>query len=1342
MDQSPQIMNPSKDTPKWIASAAGNSAWRLFCNSAIAAAAGLMTHAHAASYTWVSPGAGTYAWESSNWDLSPDYPSLASDVANIAPAANATILEVGSSSITLGSLNFGTGGVNTIQGASGATAGTLVFDNGGSNATLTRGDVGTTNGGTMKFTTYQLNSSLNVDYSGTHITSMMIMQGKFTGSGSLNLKNVWGDEGWSGFVLDASDHDYTGGTTLDNATLTLNGTIDTGVTMSNNSLLKINKSGEQAQSSMMGGPITGSGAVLLAEGMTMIFDNNSNSWDGAVQTTGNFPQGLKFSSIKNVGEGPSALGNPLTVDNGRLQMRGVGGGTWEYTGSGDTTDRIFAINNATDLEWHTTLAASGTTTTASPFKITSNLEGNGASYFYLGGTGAGEWAGVLSDRPWRALRIRKVDSGTWTFSGANTYTDTTEVLGGTLILAPTGHLKFKVTNSSTNQVKGSGTAQFDGIFDIDTSAVTAFTGTWNIVKVDTLNESFGSTFEVAGFTQDPVDTNLWRMSDGPKNWTFDSTSGNLSLSAAAVITSFNYGIYAGIIDQGAKTISLVVANGTDIPTVNPTYVLSSGSCDQPSGGVPSPAFSVGGSVQYTVTDGDIVNVYTVSVNEAPSAPGGVSLGLALWLDATDASTMTLDGTTVNEWRDKFGGSNKATKGGGAPTLVTDASGPGALPTVRFNTSSWMNDGVNRAAGPVSIVLVARQTGGSNGRVLSSAGNNWLMGYWGGNRNCAYFEGWVQGPGQGSDTNPHLNVATIGGAGQNSTLYGADGSGNWVQLASNQNGTQGPNNLQLNGSMFGEHSDCDISEVIVYDRVLTNSEVTTLAGYLNTKYSLGIAMPAPTWAWNKPTAVGTYEWESANWDAPAYPNAQGIAARCFTQAGNNVWTMNNPITLGQLQFGGDTGAAHTINGTGTLVFDNGANNAVLSRGSDVSTTTGANINVADITLNSTLNVNISSHLTSVMTISSRIGGTGGLNIIEAWGDSGWPGLVLSGANTYTGNTTISNGTYTTRMTLTNTGSLKFAVTNAGSNKITGNGTAALNGSFVIDTSAVTATSGSWTLVDVSTPIYGGTFSVAGFDDSDGDNVWTKTDWNRNWTFTEATGVLGLVYTNTFTETTTVLDTSGTPSVEGQEVTFTASVMVDGLPETTATGSMVFRVDGNVVATVSPLVSGAASYSTSALAVGSHQITATYSGDSAFTPSVGTRTQVVNVAPDNPYQAWDGLYDADLSDPAADEDGDGRSNFEEFAFGLSPVDPASSNPIADISELRATGKFSYTRRVNSGLTYSILYSSDLQSWPQDEGANEEEVTPGPGENVETVTVGLSEIPASDRFFVRVQATAPAP
>jgi hypothetical protein len=124
-------------------------------------------------------------------------------------------------------------------------------------------------------------------------------------------------------------------------------------------------------------------------------------------------------------------------------------------------------------------------------------------------------------------------------------------------------------------------------------------------------------------------------------------------------------------------------------------------------------------------------------------------------------------------------------------------------------------------------------------VFDSQSNNWLLGYWGGSRGSAYYEGDVLLGGNGaSDTNPHLYATTIGGSGQNSTVW-AEG----VQIASNQNGTQGPNGVSLGGGgAYNEFSDCEISEVLLYNRILDANELLAIGGYLTAKYGLTTTYP--------------------------------------------------------------------------------------------------------------------------------------------------------------------------------------------------------------------------------------------------------------------------------------------------------------------------------------------------------------------------------------------------------------------------------------------------------------------------------------------------------------------
>ena len=93
-------------------------------------------------------------------------------------------------------------------------------------------------------------------------------------------------------------------------------------------------------------------------------------------------------------------------------------------------------------------------------------------------------------------------------------------------------------------------------------------------------------------------------------------------------------------------------------------------------------------------------------------------------------------------------------------------------------------------------------------------------------------------------------------------------------------------------------------------------------------------------------------------------------------------------------------------------------------------------------------------------------------------------------------------------------------------------------------------------------------------------------------------------------TVALAATPNPSIFGQSVTFTATVTS---PAGTPTGLMTF-FDGATTIGTGTLAAGVATFSTPALTIGSHAITASYSGDSNFTgSSSGTIAQVVNAPP---------------------------------------------------------------------------------------------------------------------------------
>jgi autotransporter-associated beta strand protein len=256
------------------------------------------------------------------------------------------------------------------------------------------------------------------------------------------------------------------------------------------------------------------------------------------------------------------------------------------------------------------------------------------------------------------------------------------------------------------------------------------------------------------------------------------------------------------------------------------------------------------------------------------------------------------------------------------------------------------------------------------------------------------------------------------------------------------------------------------------------------------------------------------------------------------------------------------------------------------------------------------------------------------------------LTLASAQTYIGNTTVSNGT----LAVSSGGSLRFRPTSNGtSNLVSGSRTSlSIDGAVHIELGGAEVANGnSWSLVDVGSfaapPSFGAGFIVTSnlgdFTETSA-GVWTKTDGANTWTFSESSGALSLVVS-------------------------------------------------------------ASDYDT-------------WAGPSGYNLSGGMDV---------------------------DDDGDGLSNHEEYAFGLIPNSSASVNPITAQLD-KTTGTFTYTRRdpvtKNTGLTYTIWTSTNLVNWALETNLTAVQ-TPGTpdGNGIQSVVVTLTPAPTAPKLFVQARA-----
>lgn len=156
------------------------------------------------------------------------------------------------------------------------------------------------------------------------------------------------------------------------------------------------------------------------------------------------------------------------------------------------------------------------------------------------------------------------------------------------------------------------------------------------------------------------------------------------------------------------------------------------------------------------------------------------------------------------------------------------------------------------------------------------------------------------------------------------------------------------------------------------------------------------------------------------------------------------------------------------------------------------------------------------------------------------------------------------------------------------------------------------------------------------------------------------------------TATTLTSSQNPSAQGQAVTFTATVTPSA-----ATGVVMF-LDGTTMLGGGSLSAGMATLSTSSLSLGSHSITATYSGDSTYGSSSATRTQTVGktntttalTSVPNPSTYGQGVaVTAAVSPPTAT----GTVTF--FELTCSPA-PCSAKPVAVGSGTLSGGRATFS------------------------------------------------------------------
>jgi len=305
---------------------------------------------------------------------------------------------------------------------------------------------------------------------------------------------------------------FVGGSSLikaGNGTLTLTGPNGyTGNTTINAGTLKIEEG-----ASIYNGGYNGSAILTVNDGATLELNRWGYGPGAANQSLGGLDYNparfvINGGTVKYTGGAAGAPTDPAESPYGPGFTIGALGATLDAATAGDTWTVKF------DDRGYGPIASNEGGT------LTLTGVGNGVFDKQLGGTG-----GVV-----------KNGSGTWKLNRTNTYTGNTVVNDGALNVTSTGSLRFRPTsNTTTNAVSGSASATltFLGTVDLDLGAADLTNGnTWTLFNLASYTgltpaavSSTAGAFSKSGTT--------WTLTVGANTWTFQETSGVLSLAVAS-----------------------------------------------------------------------------------------------------------------------------------------------------------------------------------------------------------------------------------------------------------------------------------------------------------------------------------------------------------------------------------------------------------------------------------------------------------------------------------------------------------------------------------------------------------------------------------------------------------------------------------------------------------------------------------------------------------------------------------------------------------------------------------------------------------------------------------------
>jgi len=238
--------------------------------------------------------------------------------------------------------------------------------------------------------------------------------------------------------------------------------------------------------------------------------------------------------------------------------------------------------------------------------------------------------------------------------------------------------------------------------------------------------------------------------------------------------------------------------------------------------------------------GEFIN--TVVIAGAEWTPAQITT--ALWLDAADASTITLNSTTVSQWNDKSGNSRNFSQATAGSQPVYSTNALNGKNVVNFVSS----DALTRAAIPFndlgnnSLYVVGNRTGSNSFNVTviisRAAGRTRNMLFGDGN----YWGVYTASSPVGFVGATYKICEIIADQATNAFLYYQDGTSQGSAGNVNSGTVFGDNNCYLGNDQYGSSLIGNIAEVIFCDEKNTDSDRQKIEGYLAHKWGLQASLP--------------------------------------------------------------------------------------------------------------------------------------------------------------------------------------------------------------------------------------------------------------------------------------------------------------------------------------------------------------------------------------------------------------------------------------------------------------------------------------------------------------------